>query len=132
MATQLRQIVVWHDVMSNIIASHRMNNYISCSTEGLTEELKEMNISVVIHCQRRGKPDNKRQLINLCVLLVPIMKFLISKKKRKAEPELQGGNQELHQDSDLELKSLRKMYSIKRKTSQWFSLNLHRLQRRNP
>ena len=39
--------------------------------------------------------------------------FLISKRKKKAESELLEGCHELHQDSDLELKSLRIVFNYK-------------------
>ena len=111
-APQLRQIVVWHEVISNTIASHHTNNYSACSTEGLIAVLKEFNINAFIYCQRRGIPDIKSQLISSGVLVFPITKFLMSKKKRKAEPELMEGCQEFHQDSQLDLKSLRMMLFI--------------------
>ena len=72
-----------------------------CCIGGLTAVLKELNINAVIYCQRRGILNIKSQLISSGVLAVSITKFLITKKKSKAEPELLDGHQKLHQHSVL-------------------------------
>ena len=103
---------MWHDVMSNTTASHRTNHYRALSVERLINKQKELYINAVIYCQRSGMADLKSHLIGSGLLLKHIMKFLISEAKRKAEPDLPG-YQDLHQDSDLELKSMRIVFKYK-------------------
>ena len=99
-------MVVWHDIINNSINSHRTNNYRACTAEELTEILKTLtNISAIVYCQRNGTPDIKNQLISSGILVIPITKCLISKRMRRTE--LVNEYQALHQDVQLELKSLR-------------------------
>ena len=100
-----RQVVVWHDIINNSINSHRTNNFRACTAEELTEILKTLtNISAIVYCQRNGTPDIRNQLISSGFLVIPITKCLISKRKRRTE--LVNEYQALHQDVQLELKSL--------------------------
>ena len=100
------QVVMWHDIINNSINSHRTNNYRACTAEELTEILKTLtNISAIVYCQRNGIPDIRNQLISSGILVIPITKCLISKRKRRME--LVNEYQALHQDVQLELKSLR-------------------------
>ena len=102
-----RQVVVWRDIINNFINSHRTNNnYRACTADELTEILKTLtNISSIVYCQRNGTPDIRNQLISSGILVIPITKCLISKRKRRTE--LVNEYQALHQDVQLELKSLR-------------------------
>ena len=101
-----RQVVVWHDIINNSINSHRTNNFRACTAEELTEILKTLkNISAIVYCQRNGTPDIRNQLISSGILVIPITKCLISKRKRRTE--LVNDYQALHQDVQLEPKSLR-------------------------
>ena len=101
-----RQVVVWHDIINNSINSHRTNNFRACTAEDLTEILKTLtNISAIVYCQRNRTPDIRNQLISSGILVIPITKCLISKRKRRTE--LVNENQALHQDVQLELKFLR-------------------------
>ena len=101
-----RQVVVWHDIINNSINSHRTNNYRACTAEELAEILKALtNISAFVYCQRNGTPEIRNQLISSGILVIPIKKCLISKRKRRTE--LVNEYQALHQDVQLELKSLR-------------------------
>ena len=101
-----RQVVVWHDIIKKSINSHRTNNYRACTAEELTEILKTLaNISAIVYCFRNGTPDIRNQLIGFGILVIPITKCLISKKKRRTE--LVNEYQALHQDVQLELKYLR-------------------------
>ena len=101
-----RQVVVWHDIINNSFNSHRTNNYRACIAEELTEILKTLTIiSAIVCCQRNGTPDIKNQLIRSGILVIPITKCLISKRKRRTE--LVNEYQALHEDVQLELKSLR-------------------------
>ena len=101
-----RQVVVWHDIINNSINSHRTNNYRACTAEELTENLKTLtNISAIVYCQRNGTPDIKKQLISSGILVIPITKCLISKRKRRTE--LVNEYQALHQAVQLEIKALR-------------------------
>ena len=104
-----RRVVVWHDIINNSINSHnshRTNNFRACTAEALTEILKTLtNISAIVYCQRNGTPDIRNQLISSGILVIPITKSLISKRKRRTE--LVKEYQALHQDVQLELKSLR-------------------------
>ena len=101
-----RQVVVWHDIINNSINSQRTNNFRACTAEELTEILKTLtNISAIVYCQRNGTPDIRNQLISSGILVIPITKCLILKKKRRTE--LVNENQALHQDVQLVLKSLR-------------------------
>ena len=100
-----RQEVVWHDIINHSIISHRTNKYRACSAEELTEILKTLtNIGAIVYCQRNGTPDIKNQLISTGILVIPIKKCLISKRKRRTE--LVNEYQALHEDVQLELKSL--------------------------
>ena len=69
-----RQVVVWHDVNNNFINSHPTNNY-----RALT------NISAIVYCRRNGTPDIRKQLISSGILVNPITRCLISKRKRRTE-----------------------------------------------
>ena len=101
-----RQVVVWHDIIKKSINSHRTNNYRACTAEELTKILKTLaNISAIVFCQRNGTPDIRNQLIGSGILVIPITKCLISKRKRRTE--LVNKYQALHQDVQLELKYLR-------------------------
>ena len=72
----------------------------------LIEILKTLtNISAIVYCQRNGTPDIRNQLISSGILVIPTTKCLISKRKRRTE--LVNVYQALHQDVQLELKSLR-------------------------
>ena len=99
-------MVVGHDIINNSINSHRTNNYRACTPEELTEILKTLtNISAIVYCQRNGTPVIRNQLISSGILVILILKCLISKRKRRTE--LVNEYQALHQDVQLELKSLR-------------------------
>ena len=116
-----RQEVVWHDIVKNSINSHRPNNDRACTAEELTEILMALtNISAIVYCQRNGTPDIRNQLISSGILVIPIIKCLIS--KRKGRTELVNEYQALHQDVQLELKScpsfLSKLRSNTKKKSQ--------------
>ena len=101
-----RQLVMWHDIINNSINSHRTNKYRACTTEELTEILKTLTIiSAIVYCQRNGTPDSRNQLINSGIPVIPITRCLVSKRKRRTELVIE--YQALHQDVQLELKSLR-------------------------
>ena len=101
-----RQLVVWNDIIITSINSHRINSYRACTGEEFTEILKTLtNISAILYCQRNGTPDIRNQLISSGILVIPITKCLISKRKRRTG--LVNEYQALHQDVQLELKSLR-------------------------
>ena len=94
-----------HDIINNSINS-RTKNYRACTAEELREILKTLtNISALVYCQRNGTSDVRSQLISSGILVIPITRFLTSKKKRRTE--LVNEYQALHQDVQLELKSLR-------------------------
>ena len=81
-----RQVVVWHDVNNNFINSHPTNNYRACTAEELIEILKTLtNISAIVYCRRNGTPDIRKQLISSGILVIPITRCLISKRKRRTE-----------------------------------------------
>ena len=101
-----RQVVVWHDIINNFINSHCTINYRACTADELTEMLKTLTkISAIVCCQRNGTSDIRNQLISSGILVIPITRCLISKRKRRIE--LVNEYQVLHQDIQLELKSLR-------------------------
>ena len=97
---------MWHDIINTSINSHRTNNYRACTAEELTDILKTLTIiSAIVYCQKKGSPDIRNQLISSGIPVIPITKCLISKRKRRTE--LANEYQTLHQDVQLELKSLR-------------------------
>ena len=113
-------MVVWHDITNNSINSHRTNNYRARTAEELAEILKTLtNISAIVYCQRKGRPDITNQLISSGILVIPITKCLISKRKRRTE--LVNEHQALHQDVQLELKSLRIVFEHQDNLPAFFS-----------
>ena len=84
--TENCQVVVWHDIINNSITSERTNNYRACTAEELTETLKTLtNISAIVYCQRNRTPDIRNQLISSGILVIPITRFLISKRNRRTD-----------------------------------------------
>ena len=101
-----RQLVVWHDIINNSINSRCTNIYRACTAEEMTEILKTLTtISAIVYCQRNGTPSIRNQLISSGILVIPIKGCFISKRRRRTE--LVNEYQALHQDVQLELKSLR-------------------------
>ena len=60
-----------------------------------------------MYCKRKGLPEIEEALRRTGILVNPVTKYLLSKRKGKHEPQLLREYLELHQDSALELKSLR-------------------------
>ena len=107
-----KQIIIWHDVLNNSISSHRTNNYTPCPLDELLAYLqsKRRQIRVIVYCKRTGAPDFFEDLRKRKVIVIKTTGSLISRRKRQ-NPSILREYLQLHQSSELELKSLRVVMS---------------------
>ena len=107
-----KQIIIWHDELNNSISSHRTNIYTPCPLDELLACLqsKRRQISVIVYCRRTGPPDIFEDLRKTEIIVIKTTGSLISRSKRQSPAVLREYLQ-LHQSSELELKSLRVVLS---------------------
>ena len=110
-----KKVVVWHDVMNSTNSSQRTNNYRPAGVGELTNFLKskKQQIMAIVYCRREGTPDLFSQLLGTGVLIIPATKRLLSKSKQH-NPEQLKEYLKLHQNAELELKSLRLVVTHKK------------------
>ena len=90
-------VVVWH-IINKSINSHRPHKQLqSLHCRGIDKNPEDTD--------KYQRNYIRNQLISLCILDIPITRCLISERKRRTE--LVNKYQTLHQDVQLELKSLR-------------------------
>ena len=78
-------IVLWHDVISNTITKHRLNNNRGETVDSLIATLRNFShrISTSVYCQREGSSYILEELVSTGILVIPAAKKLISKRKQK-------------------------------------------------
>ena len=102
-----KEIILWHDVLNNSLSKHRTNANTVYPLDDLISYLKSKRhrFKAIIYCRRTRSTDIFDSLMRTGILIVPTTK-LISRGKRK-DPALVRQYLEVHQSSELELKSLR-------------------------
>ena len=108
----IKQIFIWHHVLNNSISSHRTNNYTPCPLDELLAYLqsKRRQISGIVYCSRTGTLDIFEDLRKTEIIVIKTTGSLISRRKRQ-NPAVLREYLQLHQSSELELKSLRGLLS---------------------
>ena len=103
-----KQIILWHDVLNNSISSHRTNNYAPCPLDELLAYLqsKRKQISAIVYC----RSDIFEDLRKTEIIVKKTTGNLISRSKRQ-NPAVFREYLQLHQSSELELRSLRVVLS---------------------
>ena len=78
-------VVLWHDVISNKITEHRLNNNRAETVDSLIATLRNFShrISTNVYCQREGSSYILEELVSTDILVIPAAKKLISKRKQK-------------------------------------------------
>ena len=78
-------IVLWHDVISNTITEHRLNNYKAETVDSLISTLRNFShrIAAITYCQRQGTPYIFEELLSTGILVIPAAKKLISSRNQK-------------------------------------------------
>ena len=102
-----KDLVIWHDAISNSISKHRSNNNRSLSTDQLKSLLlryKE-NITAIVYCHRNGTDNIEKELKKTGMLVLNMIEDFISKQKAKDQILIEK-YKELHQPPSLELKTL--------------------------
>ena len=107
-----KQIIIWHDVLNNSISSHRTNNYTPCPLDELLAYLqsKRRQINGIVYCRRTGTRDIFEDLRRTEIIVIKTTGSLISRRNRQ-NPAVLREYLQLHQSSELELKSLRVVLS---------------------
>ena len=107
-----KKFIIWHDMLNNSISSHRTNNYTPCPLDELLAYLqsKRRQISGIVYCRRTGTPDVFEDLRKTEIIVIKTTGSLISRRKRQ-NPVVLKEYLQLHQSSELELKSLRVVLS---------------------
>ena len=107
-----KQNIIWNDVLNNSISSHRTNKYTPCPLNELLAYLqsKRRQISGIVYCRRTGTPDFFEDLQKTEIIVIKTTGSFISRRKRQ-NPAVLRGYLQLHQSSELELKSLRVVQS---------------------
>ena len=102
-----KEIILWHDVLNNSLSKHRTNANTLYPLDDLISYLqsKRHRFKAIIYCRRTRTTDIFDSLMRTGILIVPTTK-LISRGKRQ-DPALVRQYLEVHQSSELELKSLR-------------------------
>ena len=102
-----KQIIIWHDLLTNSISSHRTNNLTPCPLDELLAYLqsKQRQISGIVYCRRTGTPDIFEDLRRTEIIVIKTTGSLISRRKRQ-NPAVLREYLQLHQSSVMELKSL--------------------------
>ena len=100
-------IVIWHDAVNNSISRHRSNNFNSLTPNQLKKILLnyERNIYAIVYCKRVGTEDIYSKLKESGILVINIVTYLISRRRKQNLTELGQKYLELHQDPSLELKT---------------------------
>ena len=105
-----KDIVIWHDVLNNIISRHGSNNFRALSVSELIETLKSLQdrFSALVYCHRYRTGDIFEQLkileTDLDIKVFNIVKDFVSPKKK--DSELLKNFKALHQSPEIELKNL--------------------------
>ena len=102
-----KQIIIWHDLLTNSISSHRTSNFTPCPLDELLAYLqsKQRQISGIVYCRRTGTPDIFEDLRRTEIIVKKTTGSLISRRKRH-NPAVLREYLQLHQSSVMELKSL--------------------------
>ena len=78
-----RDIILWHDVISNSVSKHKSNNNTACSSSqliNLIEQFKD-KIAAIIYLQREGAPNLFHLLKNTKILTIDARNLLSYRKK---------------------------------------------------
>ena len=100
--------VIWHDTLNNSITPHkRTNDNRPCDVDELVAFLQRHSdrIKAIVYCQRHGAKNILKQLLKSGILVIQSTKHLVSRRKQKNTNVISRYFQ-LHQDPDIELKSL--------------------------
>ena len=83
-----KKVVVWHEVVINIINSNRTKNDRPAGVQELTNYLKakKQQIFTIVLRRREGTPDLFSQLLGTGVFIIPPTKRILSKSKQN-DPE---------------------------------------------
>ena len=96
-----RDIILWHDVISNSVSKHKSNNNTACSSSKLISLIDQFKdkIAAIIYLQREGAPNLFQPLINAKILTMDT-KNLLSYRKKNIQLTLQQLKQ-VHPQLDL-------------------------------
>ena len=112
---QKTNLVIWHDVINNILTKHKSNSYTGLKGSQLASILltyKE-RIAAIVYCQRFGAPQIFEALRSTNIVVIRVTKNLIS-RRRQQDNLLLHQYLQLHQEGSLEIRSLQLVlkYSI--------------------
>ena len=95
-------------MLNNSISSHRTNNYAPCPLDELLAYLqsKGKQINAIVYCRSTGTPDIFEDLRKTEIIVKKTTGNPISRSKRQ-NPAVLKEYLQLHQSSELELRSLR-------------------------
>ena len=99
-----KSIILWHDLINNSIIEFKKIKPLM--TQQLLDTLRSFNnLFAIVYCQRTGTENIFDELRTLDTIVIDVTKHLISKSESLDE-NITGLYRELHQSSDLELRSL--------------------------
>ena len=101
-----KRLVFWHDLINNSVTKHPSNCYKPFSTPEVIDCLKNIEqLAAIVYCRRVAAPDIYDDLKKAGFLVISVTRNIISKRKR-ADSYLRKRYLQLHQEPNLELKSL--------------------------
>ena len=99
-----KSIILWHDLINNSITDFKKIKPLT--TQQLLDTLRSFNnLFAIVYCQRTGAENIFDELRTLDTIVIDVTKHLISKSESLDE-NITGLYRELHQSSDIELRSL--------------------------
>ena len=97
--------ILWDDVLNSSMSSHRTISYTACPLDELLAYLQSKRRQIIAYCRRTGTPDNIEDPRKTEIIVIKVTGNLISRSKRQ-KPAVLREYLQLHQPSELELKSL--------------------------
>ena len=99
-------IIIWHDLINNSISKHISNDDTAPTEFELRNILRyyKSNIAAIVYCQGVETPNIYDLLCSTGILIFSVTGDLISKRKQK-DTRLLRQYFQIHQETDLELKS---------------------------
>ena len=104
---ELKDVVIWHDVINTSITWHTSNGFRSLSVTELLTILNQLEgrLRALVYCQRDWTPNTVEKLKSRSIIVLQVEKNFVSSRKQKC----QGFMKQicaLHESPELQLKHL--------------------------
>ena len=101
------EIVIWHDVLNNILSKHKSNNFRALSVSEFLEIFKslENKLRALVYCHRIRTPDISDILKTQSIPVFRIETDFFSTRKQN-DPKMLNELKSIHQTPEFELKDL--------------------------